>query len=514
MTVGARTGATWSSTSASPAACRRCRRPSRTLSLNSLCTDPVTRRHALRLRNTGATAAQGPLGGHRLRAERRPARPGQAGHVLRRPGRQTRSITSSSPRARRRSSGDDRHTKCGGSDHRQQGRHGRGHRRLGPWRDRRQGRQRVLEDRRARRRSAGDRQGPGALPARVGRRSASSPAAVRYAISEPDPLGAVASVDPALVTVLDGQSHMVMVTNALPRPRSPPEPPEPPVPPQPPLPPGPPQPPPGPDLVLAASLGGGADLAISERISPRVSQVGGVVSVTIRVRNHGPQPAVDAARARDPAGRPAPPQPDRADPRREGRPSARPRGCTSTRPVRCGGGDAAPSAPRRSSACRARMLSRGASRAWSWRRSQHARHQHGQQRRRLRPRRPAPGQRRGRRPRAAASAGVGEPVSYRVVARGTGSDGAASVRFCHRPPARLLVTSAPGTFRYRGRVCRDVSRLRARAARGVHRARHPGRERRRAHAARCSRRPRRPTPGRRRGRDRIAVVAQTFAGTG
>jgi hypothetical protein len=54
---------------------------------------------------------------------------------------------------------------------------------------------------------------------------------------------------------------------------------------------------------------------------------------------------------------------------------------------------------------------------------------------------------------------VGEPVSYRIVARGTGRDGARSVRFCHRPPARLLMTSAPGTFRYRGRVCRDVRRL-------------------------------------------------------
>jgi hypothetical protein len=50
-------------------------------------------------------------------------------------------------------------------------------------------------------------------------------------------------------------------------------------------------------------------------------------------------------------------------------------------------------------------------------------------------------------------------VTYRVVARGTGRDGAHAVRFCHRPPARLLMTAAPGTFRSHGRVCRDVSRL-------------------------------------------------------
>jgi hypothetical protein len=35
---------------------------------------------------------------------------------------------------------------------------------------------------------------------------------------------------------------------------------------------------------------------------------------------------------------------------------------------------------------------------------------------------------------APAVARVGEPVSYRVVARGSGRDGARSVRFCHRPP--------------------------------------------------------------------------------
>jgi hypothetical protein len=114
---------------------------------------------------------------------------------------------------------------------------------------------------------------------------------------------------------------------------------------------------------------------------------------------------------------------------------------------------------------------------------------------------------------APAVAGVGEPVSYRIVARGTGRDGAASVRFCHRPPARLLMTSAPGTFRYRGRVCRDVRRLARgqRAAFTVHAipaASAGGRTLPlRATATAPDARPATAS-------DRIAVVAQSFAGTG
>jgi hypothetical protein len=114
---------------------------------------------------------------------------------------------------------------------------------------------------------------------------------------------------------------------------------------------------------------------------------------------------------------------------------------------------------------------------------------------------------------APAVARVGEPVSYRVVARGTGRDGARSVRFCHRPPARLLMTSAPGTFRYRGRVCRDMRRLSRgqRAAFTVHAipaASAGGRSLPlRATATAPDARPA-------AGSDRIAVLAQSFVGTG
>ena len=52
---------------------------------------------------------------------------------------------------------------------------------------------------------------------------------VRYAISEPDPLGAIASVDKSPVTILDGQSEIVTVGNDFPEGPEPPEPPDPPV---------------------------------------------------------------------------------------------------------------------------------------------------------------------------------------------------------------------------------------------------------------------------------------------
>jgi choice-of-anchor A domain-containing protein len=334
-----------------------------------------------------------------------------------------------------------------------------------------------------------------------------------YTITEPAPLGARASVDPTLVTVTNEQPpHEVAVTNQYDAvPPEPPEPgPEPPVPPQPPLPPGPPQPLPGPDLVLAASLGGGADLAVSERISPRISQVGHVVSVTVRVRNLGPLPADGAVVREIP----------QVDPRRPNQvaqilgvtPTIRATSpCTSTRPLRCGPATLAVGA-QAVVRVRARMLRPGAFQSVVVASS-------------LTPdtnttnnasvsglvvRRPS---RVAVAVHAPAVARVGEPVSYRVVARGTGSDGAVSVRFCHRPPARLLMTSAPGTFRYRGRVCRDVSRLRAgqRAAFTVHAIPASSAGGRTLPLLATATAPEaRPASG----GDLIAVVAQAFAGTG
>jgi hypothetical protein len=300
------------------------------------------------------------------------------------------------------------------------------------------------------------------------------------------------------------------VTNEFPpSPPEPPEPPEPPVPPQPPLPPGPPEPLPGPDLVTAASLAGGADVAVTETISPRVVSVGDEVRVTVRVRNNGPLPAVDSI-AREI------PQVDPTHPNQIARilnvtAGLRAAGCTSRRPVRCSGATLA-SGAEVVVRVRARMLRPGSYKSVVVATSTT----------------PDPNTTNNfdvtgvvvRNPadvavsvHAPARTGVGVPVSYRVVARGTGSAGASSVRFCHRVPAGLLMTSAPGTFRYRGRVCRDVSRLRPgqTASFVVHAI---------AAASAGGRTLRLPAtaiaPGARLAvaSGRIAVVAQSFAGTG
>jgi hypothetical protein len=155
-------------------------------------------------------------------------------------------------------------------------------------------------------------------------------------VSEPDPRGAVATVDNPLITIIDGQREGATVSNEYTAP-TPPEPepePEPPVPPQPVLPPGPTDPLPGPDLIAAASRAGGADVAITETVSPRVSSVGDVVNVTVRVRNHGPLPAVDALAREIPLVDPkAPNQVARILSVKAGLRAA---GCTHARPVRCG----------------------------------------------------------------------------------------------------------------------------------------------------------------------------------
>jgi hypothetical protein len=87
---------------------------------------------------------------------------------------------------------------------------------------------------------------------------------------------------------------------------------------------------------------GGADLAITQSITPRVTTVGGVVDVTVRVRNRGPLTAAD------PLAREIP----QLDPRRPNQiarilaveAGIRAAGCISTRPVACGGPTLAPGA--------------------------------------------------------------------------------------------------------------------------------------------------------------------------
>jgi hypothetical protein len=313
------------------------------------------------------------------------------------------------------------------------------------------------------------------------------------------------------VLITDGQDEHVTVTNTFAP--VPPEPPEPPVPPQPPLPPGPPEPLPGPDLTQAPSLDGGADLQVSERISPRRTEVGRVVTVTVTVRNDGPLPA-DGAVVREI------PQVDPRHPNQVATVLGVAGGvravratsiCTNRRPVRCGPATLAVGAVA-TVRVRARMLRPGAYKSvvvvtatTPDTNTTNNATVSGLVVRRVSKVAVAV--------HAPASTGVGDPVSYRVVARGAGSDGADSVRFCHRPPAGLLMTSAPGTFRFRGQVCRDVARLRAgqRASFTVHAiaaARAAGRTLR-LHATATA-----PDAAIARGSGSIAVLAQTFAGTG
>jgi choice-of-anchor A domain-containing protein len=329
-----------------------------------------------------------------------------------------------------------------------------------------------------------------------------------YTISETDPLGGVASIDRPVVTITDDQTERVTVTNDFPPSPEPPVPPQPQ--PQPPLPPGPPTPPSGPDLIVAQSVGGGADLEVTERISPRVTVVGRVVTVTVTVRNLGPLPA-DGAVVREI------PQLDPQHPNQVARilgvrPTIRAASpCTSTRPVRCGPATLAVGA-HAVVRVRARMLMPGAFKSVTMASSAtpDPNTTNNIAATGLAVARPAGV---GVTVRAPAVARVGEPVSYLVVARGTGRDGASSVRFCHRPPARLLMTSAPGTFRYRGRVCRDVRRLTRgqRAAFTVHAipaASAGGRTLPlRATATAPDARPAAAS-------ERIAVAAQSFVGTG
>jgi choice-of-anchor A domain-containing protein len=481
--------------------------PTKDLSLASLCTDPVTNHHTMRLRNTGDSA-------HPVTwTDRDSAQTGsftaRAGtdtffdlldgntvhHIVAKSGSTTLEQTTTTRR-------------CAGTITVRKLVTGPGLAPPGPWRI-------VIEGDNgftATRDLVDGAQAAVAVPG--GYQTGSVPigqvaGGVRYAISEPDPLGAVASVDNPLVTILDGQSELVTIGNDFPTPPEPPEPPTPPVPPQPPLPPGPPAPAPGPDLVVAASLAGGADVAVTETISPRVSAVGDVVSVTVRVRNHGPLPAVDALAREIPQTDPR--HPNRIAKILGVKAGARAAGCTSERPVSCGGATL-PVGAEVVIRVRARMLARGIFKSVVVATSQTpdpntTNNVAASGLVVTRPANVAVGV------QAPALARVGEPVSYRVVARGAGRDGAESVRFCHRPPARLLMTSAPGTFRYRGRVCRDVSRL-ARGQRAgftVHAIPASNAGGRtlplRATATAPDARPAAAS-------DRIVVAAQSFAGTG
>ena len=235
--------------------------PANPLSLDSLCTDPTTNHHAMRLRNTG-TSARAVTWSDRDSAQTGSfaARAGtdtffdvlggdQVHHIVVTSGSVTLEQTTST-RA------------CAGTITVRKLVTGPGAAPPGPWRiliigDNGFSATRDLVD-----------GGQAAVAVPGGYQTGSVPigqvaGGVRYVISEPDPLGAVASVDKPLVTILDGQTRSPRSPTTSRRRPNPLSRPIPPVPPQPPLPPGPPAPLPGPDLVLAASLAGGADLTVA-----------------------------------------------------------------------------------------------------------------------------------------------------------------------------------------------------------------------------------------------------------
>ena len=186
--------------------------PAKDLGLASLCTDPVTNHHTMRLRNTGdsahAVAWRDRDSAQTGRSWRGPER-----HVLRRVGGDTvHHIVATSGSTMLEQATTTR--RCAGVITVRKLVTGPGAAPPGPWRiridgddgfsaarDLVDGAQAAVESRAATRRVGSHRRG---------RRR------VRYAIPEPDPLGTIASVDKSPVTILDGQSEIPMVGNDFP----------------------------------------------------------------------------------------------------------------------------------------------------------------------------------------------------------------------------------------------------------------------------------------------------------
>jgi len=292
------------------------------------------------------------------------------------------------------------------------------------------------------------------------------PGGYRYVVVETDRQGAATTtIDHVPVTVHDGDVERVTVVNHYER-DTPPEPEPGPDPDPGPLPIDPVEPPGTPDAGDGGTQGivvgsGGTDLAISERIVPGTVRRDGIVAIVVRIRNISSVAAVGSV-AREL------PQLDPSNLNRNSRIVSLRRetrgtsggGCTNRRPVRCSLGTIAPGQTVTLRAA-ARIVASDPLRSVVMVSSEtpDVNATNNFDSARLRVVEP--------RPRVAAAISaprvvhVGDHVAYRVSAIGTGRTGARFVRFCHRPPAGLLVSSAPGAFHARGGLlCRDVRRLR------------------------------------------------------
>ncbi len=282
------------------------------------------------------------------------------------------------------------------------------------------------------------------------------PVGYLYTVSEPDPRGAVATVAPELVEIVDGQDSSVQVDNRY-EPVEPDVKPGPPVEPPAPLPGEPPLPP----LQPAAPGHPAADLVITERVSRTHVPLHGTFETTVEIRNLGQLPSEQTVVAELP-------QSDPLQPNRIIRVLSVGAGaaatCTLSRPVRCElgtlpvGADvliharvkalvlgSLTSVVRVSSATPEVNTTNNIATAGIVVTPPPTHLTVGVS--------------------APAQSPVGVPMSYRVRASG-GSLGAAFVRICQRPPAGLSVTSARGTFRRHGSICRDVDRIARRGSAG------------------------------------------------
>ena len=227
---------------------------------------------------------------------------------------------------------------------------------------------------------------------------------------------------------------------------------------QPTLPPGAPQPAPGPGLVAGASADA-ADLAVTQRVTPPRTVVGGSSCRSRRSATSGRAPPTrsSCARSRRPTRR---------------TPTASSSSCRSTRgPSGARAGGRCPASSARWRPGRGSRSSRAADapgrvlqvgRDGLQPDAGEQPHQQHRGRRRGRPRRRAAAAR--ERPVAATSCTRATGSRYRVAVHAP-RQGVDAVRLCHRPARGLLVMSAPGTQRAGGRLCIDISHLKSGATR-------------------------------------------------
>jgi hypothetical protein len=266
---------------------------------------------------------------------------------------------------------------------------------------------------------------------------------------------------PPTTTTVPPTTTTVPPTTTTTEPTNPVEPPEPPSPIEPPvqpdIPPGAPQPPSGPDLIGQGEVGGesttATDLAIANAITPRRVPVGSTLTVVVRIRNRGSNPAVNVTGREIPQFRPA-----AAKLVARVAPVTTTQGsCTTRRPVKCRFGTLAPG---KTITLRAQIQVRVAANLHSVVQVSSDTPETNTANNiavasfttfldpALKAHVSAPPFGR-----------VGKRFAYRVSVTGSTPSGASSERLCAPPPSGVTGVVARGTFRSHGRLCRKYLRL-------------------------------------------------------